>query len=107
MANNYKVVGQDNPGAVLTALYTVPASTKFTGVLKIANREAAANTYRVAISPGGAAIADDHYITYDFSLPANDKVDESIPGLEATDVVRVYASDANVSFTLSGVEITA
>lgn len=28
MANTYGVVGQDNPGAVLTALYTVPASTQ-------------------------------------------------------------------------------
>jgi hypothetical protein len=107
MANNYKVVGQDNPGAVLTALYTVPASTQFTGTLLIANREAAANTVRVAISPAGAGIADDHYVLYDLIIPAHDALPWPIPGLEATDVVRVYASDANVSFTLSGVEITA
>lgn len=106
MATAYKNLGQGNPGAVLTVLYTVPASTEAVGTLFVANREAAANTFRVAFSIGGAVIADDHYLYYDSTVPANDTF--VIPGISmaATDVLRVYSSDTNVSFNFPGVEIS-
>ncbi len=107
MANAYKILGQDNPGAVLTILYTVPAATEAVGTLFVANRAATVKTYRVALSIGGAAIADDHYIAYDMSVPANDTITFAGISLAATDVVRVYSEDNNVSFNMPGVEITA
>lgn len=106
MANAYKSLGQDNPGAVLTDLYTVPSSTEAVGTLFIGNRESAANTVRVALSVAGASIADDHYLLYDVSIPANDTAIINGIVLAATDVLRVYASDANVSFNFVGIEIT-
>lgn len=106
MATTYKVLGQDNPGAVLTAIYTVPSATSAVGTLFIANIAATAKTARVAISPAGASIVNKHYILYDVSIPANDSLTFAGISLAATDVVRVYSVDANVSFTLTGAEIT-
>ena len=107
MANTYKSLGQANPGAVLTALYTVPAATAAIGWLTISNKENAANTCRVKHAPAGAADDPDHDILYDFVIPANDTYIHPVPlYMAATDVVRVYGSDTNVTFTMSGVEIT-
>lgn len=106
MANAYKVVGQDNPGAALTTLYTVPSATSFVGQLLIANRATATKTFRVAIRPAGASIANKHYIAYDTALPANDTITITGISLATTDKLDVYSSDGNVSFTLTGVEIT-
>lgn len=106
MANAYKTLGNQNPGASLTALYTVPSSTQAVAKLVVCNRAGALRTFRVAISPAGAAIADDHYWFYDTVIPANDTVELDGLSLAATDVVRVYGQDANVSFNLNGVELT-
>lgn len=106
MANVYKIAGQANPGAVLTTLYTVPAATEFVGVLFAANRAGVDKTFRLALSIGGAAVTDAAYLAYDVTIPANDSIPVSGISLSATDVVRVYGSDANVSFVLEGVEIT-
>jgi hypothetical protein len=104
-----KVLGQSAPSATtLTDLYTVPASTQVVGsALVICNRGATSTTFRVAVSPAGAAIANAHYQFYDVSVPANDTLIVVIGlTLGATDVVRVYATAAQLSFSLYGVEIT-
>jgi hypothetical protein len=106
LATTYKTIAQDNPGASLTVLYTVPASTSFVGTLWVGNIAAAAKTFRVAVSMAGATIANDHYLYYDVSLPANDSFQVTGLSLATTDVVRVYGSDTNVTFNLQGVEIT-
>ena len=98
---------QSAPGAVLTALYTVPASRRATGWIRATNIAAAGKTFRIAISPAGAAISNEHYLAYDMALAANDS--ETITGiqLKATDVLRVYGSDANVVFTYNYYEADA
>lgn len=109
MANTYKILGQSNPSATtLTTLYTVPSATSAVlSTLVIANLSNAAVTFRVAIRPAGAAIANTHYIAYDSSLAANDSVFLTLGvTLAATDVVSVYASTANVNFSAFGSEIT-
>lgn len=108
MANDYKVLGQSAPSATTdTDLYTVPASTEaIVSTLFIANRGGSAATYRVAVRPAGAAIDDEHYLFYDVSIDANSSV--RVPAgiaLAATDVVTVYASTADLSFSLFGSEI--
>ncbi len=106
MANAYKNLGQGNPGATLTVLYTVPNPGEAIGTLVVGNIAAAAKTFRVAFSIAGAAIANDHYLRYDFSVPANDSVDVKHISMAATDVLRVYGEDTNVTFNFMGVEIT-
>jgi hypothetical protein len=109
MAQTHKVLGQSNPAATtLTTLYTVPASTQTIGsTLSICNLGTAGATYRVAVRPAGAAIANQHYITYDAVVSAYDTVFLTLGiSLATTDVVSVYASSATVAFSLFGVEIT-
>ena len=105
----YKVLGQSNPAATTaTTLYTVPSSTSaVVSSLTVANISSTATTYRVAIRPAGATLANQHYVAYDASLPANDTTILTLGlSLAATDVVTVYAGSANVAFSLFGTEIT-
>lgn len=105
----YKVLGQSNPAATtLTTLYTVPASTStIISTLSVANLSASAITFRVAIRPAGATVANQHYVAYDAAVAANDSVFLTLGvSLAATDVVSVFASTANVAFAAFGSEIT-
>lgn len=110
MATNYKVLGQSAPSATTaTTLYTAPSSTQaVVSTITICNRGTSSGTYRLSVRPDGAAQADQHYIAYDASVPANTTVTWTIGAtLGDTDVITVYASSANFSFTAFGSEITA
>ena len=90
------------PGAALTTLYTVPAARRANvRYLQVTNIAGAGKTFRLAISPNGAAIDDSHYLAYDMAVAANDNVAWSGILLGPADVVRCYGSDANVQFHLS------
>lgn len=105
----YRVLGQSNPAATtLTTLYTVPSATStIVSTLSVANLSTSAITFRVAIRPAGATVANQHYIAFDAAVAANDSVFLTLGvSLAATDVVSVFASSANVAFSLFGSEIT-
>jgi len=105
--STYKVLGQSNPSATtLTTLYTVPSSTQtVVSTISICNL-GTSTTYRVAVRPSGASIANQHYIVYDATLNQYDTAILTIGmSLGTTDVVSVYAGTANVAFTLFGSEI--
>jgi hypothetical protein len=109
MPQTHKVLGQSNPSATTaTTLYTVPASTQaVASTLTIANLATTATTYRVAVRPAGATLANQHYVAYDVPLLGNDTVSLTLGiTLATTDVVTVYAGSANVAFSLFGVEVT-
>lgn len=109
MPTAYKVLGQSAPAATTaTTLYTVPAATQtVSSTLTVCNRDASQATYRVAVRPAGAALANQHYLVFDAALPGNTTDTISIGAtLAATDVVTIYASTANFSFTLFGSELT-
>jgi hypothetical protein len=73
----------------------------------VANRSASAKTYRIAIRPGGATLANQHYIAYDVTLADNDTTALTLGiTLVATDVVTVYASTTDLSFGIFGSEIS-
>jgi hypothetical protein len=108
----YKVLGQLAPSATtLTTLYTVPSNvaTLVSGLM-VANRSSTSATFRVAVSPAGAAIANQHYIYYDIPLAGGTSFLLDVQGagltLATTDLVRVYASNANLSFSLFGGEVS-
>lgn len=108
MATTYKVLGQVAPSATTaTTAYTVPSSTQtVVSTVIVANRSASAITYRIAVRPDGETLANKHYIAYDVPLAANDSVALTLGiTLGDTDVVTVYASSADTSFSLYGSEI--
>jgi len=109
MATTYKVLGQVAPSATTaTTLYTVGAGkSTVVSTIAVCNRAATAATYRVAIRPAGATLANEHYIAYDSTLAANDSTMITIGvTLATTDVITVYASTANTSFSAFGSEIS-
>ncbi len=109
MPTVYKVLGQSAPSATTaTTLYTVPAATSaVVSSIVIANRDSAAATYRVAIRPAGATLANQHYIAYDVTVGASDSTVLTLGiTLATTDVVTIYASTANLSFSAYGSEIS-
>ena len=108
MATTYKVLGQSNPSATTnTTLYTCPASTQTViSTITICNQAGTSGTYRIAIRPNGATISPEHYIVYDASVPANSTTAYTLGmTIDASDVVTVYASSANISFNAFGSEI--
>jgi hypothetical protein len=108
MATAYKVLGQSNPAATTnTTLYTVPAATQAVVSTLVATNIGVSTTFRVAVRPAGATLANQHYIIYDSALAAGSSVYLTIGvTLATTDVVTVYAGTANVAFNLYGSEVT-
>lgn len=104
----YKVLGQSNPSATtLTTLYTVPSATSAVASSITVCNLGVSTTYRVAVRPAGAAIANQHYVVYDASINAGDSVFLTLGlTLAATDVVSVFAGTATLAFQLHGSEIT-
>jgi len=108
VATRYKVLGQVATAATTnTTLYTVPSLKEaIVSTLVIANRDASAGSFRIAIRPAGATLANEHYIAYDVSVGASDSTTLTLGlTIAASDVVTVYASTANLSFSLFGTEI--
>jgi hypothetical protein len=98
------VWAQANPLATtLTDLYTVPVDTEFAGHIKGCNRGGSAITFRIAVAPEGAADALEQYLAYDEPLDANRSFGIAQLALAAGTVVRVYASAATFSVSLTGV----
>lgn len=109
MPTNYKVLGQSAPSATTdTTLYTVPASTQaVVSTVSVCNRGATAATFRIAVRPDGAALANQHYVAFDVNVDANAAIPWTIGvTLGDTDVITVRASNANLSFSAFGAEIT-
>lgn len=109
MTDAIKVLGQSAPAATTeTALYTVPAATStVVSSLTVCNRDAGPSTFRISVSVGGGVTASKDYLYYNLTVAAGDTFAATLGlTLSATDVVRVYASTANVSFNLFGLERT-
>jgi hypothetical protein len=102
-----KVLGQSNPAATtLTSLYTVPSAKEaVVSSISVANLTATAATFRLAVRPAGASIANQHYIGYDITVGASDSTIITVGlTLATTDVLSVYASTANIAFQAFGDE---
>ena len=105
-----KVLGQSNPSATtVTTLYTVPASKEaVVSSISVCNLASSSATYRIAIRPAGATLANQHYLAYDVTVGAADTTIITVGiTLATTDVITVYASTANLAFSAFGDEATA
>lgn len=109
MATAYKVLGQSAPSATTaTTLYTVPSATEAViSTISVCNRGSAAGTFRLSVRPDGASLANQHYLVYDASVAAKDTLFLTVGAtLDASDVLEVYASTADFSFSAFGSEIS-
>lgn len=109
MPTTYKVLGQSAPSATTaTTLYTVPSATStVVSTINVCNRSSTADTFRIAVRPAGASLANSHYLAYDTPLPGNDSISVTVGvSLSATDVITVYAGTANLTFAAFGAEIS-
>jgi glucose-6-phosphate dehydrogenase assembly protein OpcA len=109
MPTTYKVLGQSNPSATTaTTLYTVPSSTStVVSSISICNLASSSATYRIAVRPAGATLANQHYLAYDVTVGASDTTIITVGlTLATTDVITVYSSTANLSFAAFGSEIS-
>ena len=108
MATTYKVLGQSNPSATTaTTLYTCPAGTQTViSTITICNQAGTSGTYRIAVRPNGATLANEHYVVYDATIQANTTAAYTLGlTIDASDVVTVYASSTSLSFNAFGSEI--
>jgi hypothetical protein len=110
MPTTYKVLGQQAPAATTaTDLYTVPAATQaVVSSIIVCNRSSSATaTFRISASVAGVPLTAKDHIYYDLILGQSDTFIATIGlTLGATDKIRVYASNSNLSFTAVGSEIS-
>lgn len=109
MPTAYKVLGQNaaTPNTY-TSLYTVPAATQAVcSTLAVCNR-GVTSTFRIAVRPAGATLANQHFLIYDSAISQGDSVFLTLGvTLGNTDVVTVYSGNTgNLTFSLFGSEIT-
>jgi hypothetical protein len=108
MATTYKVLGQSKPSATTaTTLYTCPSTTQTViSSLVVTNQAATGGSYRIAIRPNGAALSGEHYIAYDAPISATSFVSLTLGlTIDASDVLTIYSSSADISFNAFGSEI--
>ena len=110
MAEVYKILGQSAPAATTaTDVYTVPSVTEaIVSTVTVCERGGAAATFRVAFLVGGGTVATTDYVCYDHAIAANETIVLTLGvGMATTDQVEVYASTADLTFNVFGMEITA
>ena len=103
------VLGQAAPAATTnTNVYTVPSATEAViSTVVIANRDAAAGTFRLAVRPAGATLADQHYVAFDVPIAGNDSTTLTLGiTMAATDVLTFQASTADMSVNVFGTELS-
>jgi hypothetical protein len=110
MPQTHKVLGQAAPEDTNNAnVYTVPSATQsIVSTISVANITTTAASFRIAVRPAGATIANQHWIAYDVSLGGNDAITLTLGvTLATTDVITVRSSVSNaLAFSIFGVEIT-
>jgi hypothetical protein len=110
MANVYKSPAQVVPSAsTLTTLYSVPANTQVVvSNIHVCNLGSTSASVRIAVRPLGAQIVNQHYLFFGLTITGNDTIQlgDGIT-MGATDVMSVWASTADIAFSMSYAEVTA
>ena len=105
----YKVLAQSAPSAATaTDVYTVGSGVETViSTIIIANRAASAGTFRLSVRPNGGTQTNAMYCAYDVPVAANDSTTLTLGlTMDATDVITVYCSSADMSVNIFGTEIS-
>ena len=106
MAETFEILDQTAPAAAtLTDAYTAGTAAVISAIY-VCNRDATATTFRISVAKLGAVDSVEQYLYYDQPIPGHETFEFGPLGLVATDVIRVYATLATVTFTITGLEIT-
>lgn len=107
----YKILGQSAPGNTSTVdLYTCPSLTNtVVSTMMICNRATVNAAYNIAIRANSAALANQHYIAFNSTVPANDSIALTVGmALGTNDVITIQANTTgvnNLGFTVFGTEM--
>lgn len=99
----YKVLAQAAPSAATLSTLLTATSQTIVSTLNASNIGSTQDTIRIAVRPAGASIANQHYIAYNVPLAAGAVF--SLQGgitLGNTDVISVYSTTGNTSFSAFG-----
>lgn len=101
------ILAQANPSATtLTDMLTITTPPAIVDGIFVCNEDSVGVTVRVAVCPNGETIDPKHYLAYDTALGPGRTLSVDFPreGLRLGNgtVIRVYASTANVGFTVTG-----
>lgn len=109
MADDIKTLAQAALAATtLTGVYTVGAGIQAAvSSVVVTNRGATDTTFRLAVAVAGAADDPKQYLMYDAALPAHESWVSPPLTLDATDKLRAYAGNGNVTVQVFGLEIGA
>lgn len=106
---HWKVLGQSAPSAASsTTLYTCPSSTEtVVSFVAVCNRSNIATSYRLGIDVDAAGDGTTDYLHYDCQIEGNEThyVAQGAT-LDASDLIRCYATLATLTFTACGQENT-
>lgn len=103
MAAPQTIIEQSKPaGTTLTPLY-IPGAGRRGRVTVIACAQTATDDIRISIARSGAADATSQYVVYDLAVVQDLPFQVDLV-CEGTDVIRVYSTGGNVSFSAIGYE---
>ena len=108
MADFPLILGQSNPSATtLTSAYTVSLGRyAVVSTVVICNQGVGKGSFRVSIVKSGDGDLAKQYIFYDQELASKASFVVTIGiSLSAGDQIKVYASSANFSFNICGLEV--
>lgn len=92
------------PAGTLTVLYTAPMPCAVSTIV-VCNRASTTTTFRLAHTSGGGAVQLGHYFAYDAMIAGNSTVPFTLGVcMAATDVLRAFAGNANLSVVAWGEE---
>ena len=101
------ILGQEAPAATTnTVVYTVPASTVSVVNISVVNRSGSAVTARIALAASSTP-QNEEFIEYNTSIPSTGVLERTGVVLDAGKNVVVYASDADTSVSVYGLESAA
>lgn len=91
-----------------TDVYTAPSGkSAIVSTMIVCNRDSDPNTYRIAVRPDGATLANLHYIAFDVTVGGGDSTTLTLGiTLEEGDVITCYAGPSSeVSVSVFGSEV--
>jgi len=98
------ILGQEAPGAAAnTTVYTVPAETFSVVTVSVCNRGTSTAAIRIALAATGTPETSE-FIEYDSEILANGVLERTGIALNAGVNVVVYASSADTSVSVYGIE---
>lgn len=103
MAVPIQVIEQAKPAATTPADLYSPGTGRRARVTVTAASQTATDDIRLSIAQGGVATTASQYVAYDLAV-AQDTPFQHEFYLEGSDVIRVYSTAGDVSFTCNGYE---